>query len=380
MIRLSVNVNKIAVLRNSRGGSIPDVLRAARTCIAAGCHGITVHPRPDARHITYKDVHELDAMLRAEYKTEFNIEGYPTPDFLKLVCSVKPAQATLVPDPPDAYPGESPAAAESGDTGHAVPGGADSAIADPAAGDPRAGLDGERPAERRRGRRPGAVSPGGADSRDSGSVGGRPGGGGLGGGRPGGRSAEGAGPGSEDPGSEEAARAICLRQLTAGPRTRAQLATALRKQSVPDEIAESVLSRFAEVGLIDDAAFARAWVESRHHGRGLARRALTAELRQRGIPDGEVRSAVSLLGPQDELAAARRLVAKRAPSTRGKPMPARARQLMGMLARKGYSAGLAAQVVREALELEQEQEQTGGADGGADLAWISEDGAGDDWP
>jgi pyridoxine 5-phosphate synthase len=102
MVRLSVNVNKVALLRNSRGGDMPSVLQAARTCLDAGCHGITVHPRPDARHITYKDVRELDAMLRAEYKTEFNIEGYPTPDFLNLVCEVKPAQATLVPDPPDA--------------------------------------------------------------------------------------------------------------------------------------------------------------------------------------------------------------------------------------------------------------------------------------
>jgi regulatory protein len=178
-----------------------------------------------------------------------------------------------------------------------------------------------------------------------------------------------------EPGSEEAARAICLRLLTAGPRTRAQLATALRKRRIPGEVAESVLSRFAEVGLIDDAAFARAWVESRHHGRGLARRALSAELRQRGIADGEVRSAVGLLGPQDELATARRLVAKRLPASRGKPTPARARQLMGMLARKGYSAALAAQVVREALEQEQEND----AGHGADLAWISEDGAGDDW-
>lgn len=182
------------------------------------------------------------------------------------------------------------------------------------------------------------------------------------------------GSGSEGPGSEEAARAICLRLLTAGPRTRAQLATALRKRRIPDDVAESVLSRFTEVGLIDDAAFARAWVESRHHGRGLARRALSAELRQRGIPDGEVRSAVGLLKPQDELATARRLVAKRLPVSRGKPMPARVRQLMGMLARKGYSAGLAAQVVREALEQEQEND----ASYGADLAWISEDGAGDD--
>jgi regulatory protein len=116
-------------------------------------------------------------------------------------------------------------------------------------------------------------------------------------------------------------------------------------------------------------------VESRHHGRGLARRALSAELRQRGVSDGEVRSAVGLLGPQDELATARRLVAKRMPASRGKPTPARARQLMGMLARKGYPAGLAAQVVREALEEEQEND----AGHRADLPWISEDGAGDDW-
>jgi pyridoxine 5-phosphate synthase len=102
MVRLSVNVNKIALLRNSRGGNLPSVLRAVRTCLDAGCHGITVHPRPDARHITYQDVRELDAMLRAEYRTEFNIEGYPTADFLDLVCEVKPAQATLVPDPPAA--------------------------------------------------------------------------------------------------------------------------------------------------------------------------------------------------------------------------------------------------------------------------------------
>jgi regulatory protein len=240
---------------------------------------------------------------------------------------------------------------------------------DPTAGDSRTGPGGERPGERR-GSRSRAASPGGADPRDSALSGGRAGSGRAGGGNPGGIGAEGA-----DPGSEEAARAICLRLLTAGPRTRAQLATALRKRRIPGEVAESVLSRFAEVGLIDDAAFARAWVESRHHSRGLARRALTAELRQRGIPDGEVRSAVGLLGPQDELATARRLVAKRVPATRGKPAPARARQLMGMLARKGYPAGLAAQVVREALE----QEQADGPGDRADLAWISEDGCGDDW-
>jgi pyridoxine 5-phosphate synthase len=96
MIRLSVNVNKIATLRNARGGNIPDVVAAARTCVAAGCHGITVHPRPDARHITFQDVFDLAAML----SVEFNIEGYPTPEFLDLVTRVRPTQVTLVPDPP----------------------------------------------------------------------------------------------------------------------------------------------------------------------------------------------------------------------------------------------------------------------------------------
>ncbi len=97
MIRLSVNVNKIALLRNARGGNLPDVVDAARTCIAAGCHGITVHPRPDARHITFQDVLDLAAILTVE----FNIEGYPGAEFLDLVCRVRPTQATLVPDPPN---------------------------------------------------------------------------------------------------------------------------------------------------------------------------------------------------------------------------------------------------------------------------------------
>ncbi len=96
MIRLSVNVNKIATLRNARGGNIPDVVAAARTCIAAGCHGITVHPRPDARHITFQDVFDLAAVMTVE----FNVEGYPGAEFLDLVMRVRPTQATLVPDPP----------------------------------------------------------------------------------------------------------------------------------------------------------------------------------------------------------------------------------------------------------------------------------------
>jgi pyridoxine 5-phosphate synthase len=96
MIRLSVNVNKIATLRNARGRNIPDVVEAARTCIAAGCHGITVHPRPDARHITFQDVFDLATMMTVE----FNIEGYPGAEFIDLVMRVRPTQVTLVPDPP----------------------------------------------------------------------------------------------------------------------------------------------------------------------------------------------------------------------------------------------------------------------------------------
>lgn len=104
MAALSVNVNKIAVLRNSRGGTEPDVVRAARACLDAGAHGITVHPRPDARHIRADDVYAL-AELTREYGVEFNLEGNPFappragyPGFLTLCEQVRPAQATLVPD------------------------------------------------------------------------------------------------------------------------------------------------------------------------------------------------------------------------------------------------------------------------------------------
>jgi pyridoxine 5-phosphate synthase len=102
MIKLSVNLNKIAVIRNSRGGEIPSVLKAARTCIAAGCHGLTVHPRPDARHIRRQDVLDISALLASQSTgVEFNIEGYPGAEFLELVHKVVPTQCTLVPDPPD---------------------------------------------------------------------------------------------------------------------------------------------------------------------------------------------------------------------------------------------------------------------------------------
>jgi regulatory protein len=151
---------------------------------------------------------------------------------------------------------------------------------------------------------------------------------------------------------EAAARQICLRMLTTAPRTRAQLAGALSKRGIPDDTAEAVLARFAEVGLIDDAMFASAWVESRHHGRGLSGRALGVELRGRGVPAEDIRAAVGQLGPEQEIATARSLVAARLAATSGQPAPARVRRLIGVLARKGYSQALAYRLVREALEQE----------------------------
>jgi pyridoxine 5-phosphate synthase len=98
LTRLSVNINKIATLRNARGGNIPDVQKAAVDCEQFGAQGITVHPRPDQRHIRYRDVELLKPLVT----TEFNIEGYPSRSFIELVTRVKPHQVTLVPDPPDA--------------------------------------------------------------------------------------------------------------------------------------------------------------------------------------------------------------------------------------------------------------------------------------
>ncbi len=170
----------------------------------------------------------------------------------------------------------------------------------------------------------------------------------------------------------ETARQVCLRLLTVAPRTRAELAVALRRRQIPDEAAEAVLARFTKAGLIDDAAFARAWVESRHHGRGLARRALAAELRRRGVDTEDARSAVESLTPDDELATARRLVAQRAASSLGRPLPARVRQLMGLLARKGYPPALAYRVVREVLEQE-------GSAGLAGLDEMADSAAGEEW-
>ncbi|UGY93978.1 recombination regulator RecX [Streptomyces gobiensis] len=152
----------------------------------------------------------------------------------------------------------------------------------------------------------------------------------------------------------ERARAICLRLLTGTPRTRQQLADALHKRDIPDEVAEEVLSRFEEVGLIDDAAFADAWVESRHYSRGLARRALARELRTKGVDSSVIDEAVGQLDSEREEETARALVERKLRATRGLDRDKRLRRLAGVLARKGYSEGLALRVVREALEGEGE--------------------------
>lgn len=98
MTNLSVNINKVATIRNARGGNMPDILKVAQDCENFGAQGITVHPRPDERHIKYSDVYALKPLI----KTEFNIEGYPGNNFIDLVLKVKPTQVTLVPDAPDA--------------------------------------------------------------------------------------------------------------------------------------------------------------------------------------------------------------------------------------------------------------------------------------
>lgn len=168
-----------------------------------------------------------------------------------------------------------------------------------------------------------------------------------------------AGPDQPTPGSaadetpeadpESVARGIVLRRLTAAPRSRSELAADLAARSVPDDVAARVLDRFTEVGLVDDVAYAQMLVRTRRDSRGLARRALQQELRRKGVDDEHAAAALDDLTADDELATAQALVTKRLPATRGLPYETRVRRLAGMLARKGYSAGLAHRVVRDAL-------------------------------
>ncbi|MEO6512338.1 MAG: regulatory protein RecX [Nocardioides sp.] len=145
------------------------------------------------------------------------------------------------------------------------------------------------------------------------------------------------------------ARTILLNQLTGRARTRHELADKLRSKNVPDEIATRLLDRFTEVGLIDDAAFARPWVESRQGGKGLAKRALADELRRKGVDPELTRDALDEIESGAEESAARALVRKKLPSMRRLDHVTATRRLAGMLARKGYPAGLAFAVVREEL-------------------------------
>jgi regulatory protein len=158
---------------------------------------------------------------------------------------------------------------------------------------------------------------------------------------------------SADPHS--VARTILLDKLSGQPRTRAELADLLAEREIPDEVADEVLDRFTEVGLIDDAAFANAWVESRHRGRGLGKRALAQELRRRGVDDELARDALDELDPDQEEATARALVRKKLRSMRSLDRQVAMRRLLGLLARKGYPGALAMTVIKQELAATDEE-------------------------
>jgi regulatory protein len=146
------------------------------------------------------------------------------------------------------------------------------------------------------------------------------------------------------------ARKILLDALTGQARSRQELADKLAKKDVPEELATRLLDRFTEVGLVDDEAFARAWIASRQPGKGLARRALAQELRRKGIGDDVAREALDEIDPMDEEEAARRLVRKKVRSMRGLDRQVATRRLAGMLARKGYPSSMAFAVIRDELD------------------------------
>jgi regulatory protein len=152
-----------------------------------------------------------------------------------------------------------------------------------------------------------------------------------------------------DADAEAVARTILLDALTGQARSRKELRSKLAGKNVPDELAEGLLDRFTEVGLVDDEAFARQWVDTRQRSRGLARRALAQELRRKGVDDATARVALDELDPDREEEAARQLVRKKLRSLRGVDRATATRRLASMLARRGYSAGLAFAVVREEL-------------------------------
>lgn len=150
--------------------------------------------------------------------------------------------------------------------------------------------------------------------------------------------------------AEAVARKILLDQLTGQARSRSELAGKLAKKGVPDEVAEPLLTRFEEVGLIDDETFAKMWVQSRQSGKGLARRALAQELRRKGIDDEVAKEALDEVDPDAEVESARLLVQRKMRSVQRVDRNTAIRRLTGMLARKGYPPAVAMRVVREELE------------------------------
>lgn len=165
---------------------------------------------------------------------------------------------------------------------------------------------------------------------------------------------------------EAVARRICLQQLDRRARSRAELATVLRRRGVPDDAAAAVLDRFAEVGLIDDAGLAELVAGAQHRERGLARRAVAAKLRQRGFDDDVVGAALTGIDGDDERARATELVTKRQRALAGLPPEVQARRLVGVLARKGYPSGLAYEVVRQVLAAARADDQLVDALAGAE--------------
>ena len=149
---------------------------------------------------------------------------------------------------------------------------------------------------------------------------------------------------------EAVARKILLDQLTGRARTRRELADKLSARNVPDDLAEGLLDRFEEVGLVDDGAFARAWVADRQRGKGLAPRALAQELRRKGIDDEVAREALDEIDPADEVESARALVRKKLRTLSRVDDTTATRRLVGLLARKGYPSGMAFAVVRDELK------------------------------
>ena len=145
------------------------------------------------------------------------------------------------------------------------------------------------------------------------------------------------------------ARTLVLTKLTASAKSRSQLAEALASRGVPGDVAEQVLDRFEEVGLVDDAAFAEGWVRSRSASRGLSRRALGHELRRKGVADDVIATALDSVDAAAEMETARDLARRRLPRLRGLDGAVQSRRLLGLLARKGYAPGVCARVVREVL-------------------------------